>query len=387
MKASGLLMLMAILIPKQIHGQDLVGTLSFASEAGYLTNTYLHPVLPLWIETDAPFVGIEPAARLEWIGNRTYAGLEGRLRLIERMNPADLWSLTTVQGRVDRRLVRTVAAGLDGSVSRIRMESNQWLAWGGPYVRARPARPLGVTLRLGTSYRYYDAAVEAEPGEQTTIFGVLQIDLTTSALLDVGAHLYTSRPASGGASATGGGISAVYSVSPQVAMSGEMGTEHFGSNATMWRGAAAAHWIPNESVSWSARFGMQQFAEGNDTAPDVFAGIGFTYRLRQRRDMSPPSPIEWSQRDELVELRYTYEGEGRLYLVGDFNNWSVGSTGLEEVSDGIYAARLALAPGRYEYKIVVVEGGTPRWLPLPDNVLTTDDDFGGTNGILLVEEY
>lgn len=387
MKVAAFLMLIALSIPIRSSAQDLHGTFALAAEAGYLTNTYLHPVLPIWIAADAPFVGLEPSARFAWMGTKTYAAIDGRLRLIERMDPEELWSMATSQARLDHRLHRNVAVGVDGSVSRIRFGTNQWLVWGGPYVRTRLGSNVNFTVRGGASYRSYDGTENAATFDQTNTFAVAQMDVSAAGPWTVSGHAFASRPVSDEGTAAGGGGSIHYYITSRLSLSVEAGAERFGPDASTRRSAASVTWDARDAVSWSARFGLQQFVNGSGASPDVFASIGISYRWTRHKDLSPPPPIVWTQQGGELILRYAYDGDGELYLVGDFNDWTVGEIALRNVSEDVYSARLSLPPGRYEYKIMLVEGGVQRWLPLPDDVLTTDDDFGDTNGILLVEDY
>ena len=66
-----------------------------------------------------------------------------------------------------------------------------------------------------------------------------------------------------------------------------------------------------------------------------------------------------------------------VYLCGDFNQWSV--TNLPMVRRGAchWEKRVALPPGRYEYKFIV-DG---KWTPDPSGTHEVINAFGSTNSV------
>jgi len=70
----------------------------------------------------------------------------------------------------------------------------------------------------------------------------------------------------------------------------------------------------------------------------------------------------------------------RVFLAGEFNNWSDSAQPMTQGEDGIWSVTLDLAPGDYQYKYVA--DGT--WITDPHSVDTTDDGFGGKNSIVHV---
>jgi hypothetical protein len=68
------------------------------------------------------------------------------------------------------------------------------------------------------------------------------------------------------------------------------------------------------------------------------------------------SPRRFLISPKLVETIFTLDcpKAGEVYLCGDFNEWSpVGLRMIQRTENGHWEKRLALAPGRYEYKFVV----------------------------------
>jgi 1,4-alpha-glucan branching enzyme len=88
---------------------------------------------------------------------------------------------------------------------------------------------------------------------------------------------------------------------------------------------------------------------------------------------------------EIVEggaiFRYQDTDAKRVYLVGDFNNWSPRSDPMKDPNgDGNWSLFFPLKPGTYSYKFVV-DG---RWVPDPHNPVDEPDGFGGLNSVVKV---
>ncbi|MFQ5866844.1 MAG: zf-HC2 domain-containing protein [bacterium] len=65
-------------------------------------------------------------------------------------------------------------------------------------------------------------------------------------------------------------------------------------------------------------------------------------------------------------------------LVGDFNGWDVNACRLIR-QDGIWAVKLPLPPGRYQY-VFVADG--EQWLPDPEAKDYVDNGYGSKNSVL-----
>lgn len=60
-----------------------------------------------------------------------------------------------------------------------------------------------------------------------------------------------------------------------------------------------------------------------------------------------------SQTTKKVVFKVKALGAGRVNLAGDFNDWNPDSHPLERDETGVWRIGLRLAPGRYEYKLLV----------------------------------
>jgi len=84
---------------------------------------------------------------------------------------------------------------------------------------------------------------------------------------------------------------------------------------------------------------------------------------------------------QLVRFVFVDSKASSVQLVGDFNEWTKGSTRLKPSgAPGVWAVSVALTPGRHEYAFIV--DGT-RWVADP-LALKSSDDFGTESSVIRV---
>jgi 1,4-alpha-glucan branching enzyme len=84
----------------------------------------------------------------------------------------------------------------------------------------------------------------------------------------------------------------------------------------------------------------------------------------------------------LVKFSYASAPGHTVALAGVFNDWDSGKVLMVYSKDaGCYCCELPLAPGRYEYKLVV-DG---EWLLDESNPNFASNDFGTLNSVVTVE--
>jgi 1,4-alpha-glucan branching enzyme len=92
--------------------------------------------------------------------------------------------------------------------------------------------------------------------------------------------------------------------------------------------------------------------------------------------------IHDTQKDQVVFVYKPATPVKKVCVAGDFNGWDPSARRLARFpKDGTYRARLSLAPGRYEYKLVV-DG---EWVEDAEAQEQTVNPFGTTNSVLVVE--
>jgi hypothetical protein len=67
-------------------------------------------------------------------------------------------------------------------------------------------------------------------------------------------------------------------------------------------------------------------------------------------------------------------------VVGSFNGWDTSKNVLTRSAEGVWSTNIMLAPGRYEYQIVV-DG---KWIADPGAQQTASSEFGAANSVLIV---
>lgn len=124
----------------------------------------------------------------------------------------------------------------------------------------------------------------------------------------------------------------------------------------------------------------------NENIRDVHMNAGVRLSFRPTRSRDTEAVPEWRSNDnQSVIVNFRYQGDGELYIVGDFNNWEQPGTPLRKQREGRYIAQLSLEPGIYEYKILLIEGSEERWIDFSDDTHTSDDGFGGENGMIFID--
>jgi 1,4-alpha-glucan branching enzyme len=82
-----------------------------------------------------------------------------------------------------------------------------------------------------------------------------------------------------------------------------------------------------------------------------------------------------------VQLEFIHPTASTVRIAGTFNDWRPEVTPMESLGRGRWIRKLALAPGVYEYRLVV-DG---RWIIDPEADSYSLDGSGNLNSVLTVE--
>lgn len=96
---------------------------------------------------------------------------------------------------------------------------------------------------------------------------------------------------------------------------------------------------------------------------------------------TPPAAFSPGDRQREVTFEIDLPSAGRVFVAGQFNDWSPAATELAKGEDGVWRVTLKLLPGKYEYKFIV-DG---QWREDPNNPDKVADPYGGSNSLLTVE--
>lgn len=80
-------------------------------------------------------------------------------------------------------------------------------------------------------------------------------------------------------------------------------------------------------------------------------------------------------------IEYLNPGAREVFIAGTFNEWDPRATALKSQGEGKWGIDLALAPGRYEYRLVV-DG---QWIEDPKSPGYSANPYGGLNSVLQIE--
>jgi len=111
------------------------------------------------------------------------------------------------------------------------------------------------------------------------------------------------------------------------------------------------------------------------------SGIMVGARLSANRVAATPATLSKSDTVQLVRFVLVDRQASSVQLVGDFNEWTKGATRLSPTgAPGVWAAAVALTPGRHEYAFIV-DG--KRWVIDPLAVKSSDE-FGTESSVIRV---
>lgn len=92
------------------------------------------------------------------------------------------------------------------------------------------------------------------------------------------------------------------------------------------------------------------------------------------------APAHQPSAPEKVRIKFHHEKAKSVYIAGAFNDWRPEATPMISLGNGQWVKELTLAPGRYEYRLVV-EG---EWICDPKAPECVPNPFGGCNSVLIV---
>ncbi len=81
-----------------------------------------------------------------------------------------------------------------------------------------------------------------------------------------------------------------------------------------------------------------------------------------------------------VNFEFTHPTATNVAIAGTFNNWHPTTKSMQPLGDGRWLKEAYLAPGSYEYCLVVDD----RWMPDPRATERVPNPFGGHNSVVKV---
>lgn len=399
-----------MLLALPARGQEVRGGLVLSGEAGYLTNPYLEPAVPHWDPAlQSSYAVVAPSGWLAWTGRRSSLQLAVTARHAAFTNEAPGWTSGALQLGLRRSFGRTLSVGADAGASRSSGALDQVSYYALPYMVGRLSSHTRLRVRGGM------AAQELLPNDAaawraTSWLANLELEHWIGLHSAVRLGMHATQTHRGAEQEPTGGLGGSLALSRRLpgnaVLRTELGLEQYGYHVAMegdpafgvpaeaklrdvlWRGTMSVDWPVARRWTLFARTGASRFhsTAAEDAVQDVQASLGMRLALETTLySPAEPEPV-WRQDEGRVHFRLSYDGPGELYLVGDFNDWDFPGERMQSASDGVYTAHLALEPGTYLYRVRVVEGGEERWLELPEHALTVTDEYGGENGMIIMDQ-
>lgn len=145
--------------------------------------------------------------------------------------------------------------------------------------------------------------------------------------------------------------------------------------------ASQSWWRTKRVVRLSPLAGLALAAGITGVVAFSSIAIGSRIGARGQRVVSAVQPAAARDTVQLVRFVFVDSRASSVELVGDFNEWTRGSTSLRlSGAPGVWAVSVPLSPGKHEYAFIV--NGT-RWVADPLAVKASDD-FGTESSVIRV---
>lgn len=419
----GILMVL-ILVPGMMLAQNLQTIVSVDSRIGYTSNTYLNPFFSEWDESVQSGYGMASVFGQSFWSDNTNS-VDATLGFVAEpfFGNQNLWKGALGVFDYRRRFNSTINGGVEAGGSYFSSSFNRSMFWIQPYATWFVSPFTSLTAKVGINKRSYSNFSEEINSDSRFDYYSLQAETWFGYNWQLKASLFSSLdnfPSLQQQFSSRLSLSYLFLNGVRITASG--GLEQFGFEQITETGGGGPGGGPpiggggepadtqisqeydrilragvTGSFPLNKRFSIYASVEGlnrnitntEETFNDVQVSGGVRISLqpniisRSRNRMVEP---EWSKsRDQQMAVNVNYNGGGRLYLVGDFNNWNRSGIPLTQTSKKTYSAELPLDVGAYEYKILHIEGSTEEWLEFSNDTYTVDDGFGGENGMILVE--
>lgn len=420
------IILLLSLIPCLAVAQNWQTVVSVDSRVGYSSNTYLNPFFAEWDESVNSGYGLLSVfGQSFWSDSKNSVDITLGLVAEPFLSNQNLWrgGLGMVEYR--RRFSPNFNGGIEAGSSYFSSNFNRTMIWGQPYITWFASPFTSLKLKLGVSHRAYTNFSDSLNTNRRFDFYGLEFESWPTYNWQLKASLFSSLdklPAVNEQFSSS--VSVGYVFLDGSSLTARAGIEQFGfefATTTNTGGGGPPIGTPgggtepgtqtqtnqefdrilrlsltgnypiNKTVSIFASVeGLNRnITTTEETINDIQVSGGVRLSLQPniiRRSSNRIIEPEWQQkRERLMAMNINFSGGGRLYLVGDFNNWNRAGIPLTQKTKKTYAAEIPLESGAYEYKILHVEGDTEEWLKFSNDTYTVDDGFGGENAMLLVE--
>lgn len=415
MKKWIILFLGVLFLPIDVFSQNWDALLFLDGRTGYTSNTYLNPMLSEWNrENETGYATITPIGNIFMSKDQVSIDLITGGAYSQFTDERDAWSSLFLLLNSNYRINARWALGIETGGSRYSMQSNRSIYWAQPVLSFSPSLFTRVNLKAGSSFRKFnfDDGTEQSGYEQ---FNNYAVEFETWPVLRWQMRLGIFGDLDNPTESLGARFSSAINLSRNWDLNLLTGIERYrfqimtdggggggfppggnpGNQTTtrdeadiLYRASAGIKYRINSTLeaSLSADYLNYYSTVTEESVSDMHASVGFRVTLFNSSRHTGEANVELRQNtNQSILLNLKYEGEGQLYILGDFNDWDKPGTPLIKQKRGRYAAQLSLETGAYEYKILLVEGNEEKWLELSDDTFTVNDGFGGENGLIIID--
>lgn len=385
------------------RAQQLRTTFGTDVSAGVQTNPYLDPILGEWDPSaDLAFGAVTPTGSLTWQSQRWRLQAFARARVYPRQTDRSFPQFGQGVLMARYRWSPSWAVRLQAGGSRYRLAASRDTGWLLPALEWSPTPTTVLVLRGGLSRRVSRTFTPTTRQTSTVVTLSGRTWLTDRLYGTVRMFRSDGQSATTSLQYGGTGVSAEagYLLSSNLEVTTRLIGERLGFDTGTREGTDYVARL-QAGVEWEATSTVTVFAEGGALAGDLSTGtaregrVAAGVRLRWHRrligsDRSEPVSQLCRPVEAGLRFRIEHDGPGRPHLTGDFNGWALPGVPFERVDGDTFEVKLDLPPGRYEYRIHLVNDtrstASPHWLTLPETASTVDDAFGGTNGVCVVND-
>lgn len=412
------------MLPAVAIAQTVETMLMFDARSGYTGNSFLNPFFPVWDNTvDDGFFTVTPMAQLSLSGRQTSASVTGGVSYQDFYSGGSSTTGYFFAADGNWRMNRWFSLGLEAGTSRMRAVTDRDQYWVQPVVRLRSGLFTQWELKAGVSDRSiyndfaepvnssvtfysYSVGLETWPSfnwrfrsalsgdieDPTSTFGVRAgADVWPRQSLQLTVESSFERFRFDFSQDQGQNPGEEGPNTPTPFMSSAMAMANVGTpiaSGNIVRGGIEAAYSATELITLFSKLEGLRFSdstvENSTTSAQISAGFRFVIRPRVSRGGGATVQMQKTN-GQAITMHLAYSGPGTLYITGEFNQWETPGVPLVRVSGNRYAVQLDLPPGGYEYKILLLEGESERWIPLSDDTYTVPDGFGGENGLLFID--
>lgn len=413
-----LVMLLSIIGITTTKAQQWQSVISLDSRIGYSTNSYLNPFLSEWdsgLESGYNFTSA--IMQSYWHSNNNSLSLTGGILFEPVFSQNESWKGGLAVGDYQHRFSGKLSAGVETGASYFSSAYNRTIFWLQPKITWFASPFTLLRLKAGSNFMNYQNYTDGQsgssrfdlyglefeiwPGYQWQLTAGLYGSLDTipsiqegfNARTSIGYHfnngaavslnadleqyqITTTTEQGGGGPPVGGGpisqpTTTTVTDTDRILRIGIDGTFPLNNRFSVFTSAEILRFHSETSGAVTNDF-------------KISGGLRFSFDPGIGNSGRRVNP-QWETDRDKQEVIVKYPGEGRLYLVGEFNNWDKTGIALRKQSGHTYVAQLELSPGAYEYKILVRQGNSEEWVEFSAETYTVTDGYGSENAILLVE--